>query len=34
MLGDIETCARLGCDGVVIGALDEDGNIALAECRD
>ncbi|HEV7490301.1 MAG TPA: copper homeostasis protein CutC [Rhodanobacteraceae bacterium] len=33
MIGDIEACARLGCDGVVIGALDEDGNVALAECR-
>jgi copper homeostasis protein len=33
MLGDIEACARLGCDGVVIGALDADGNVALAQCR-
>ena len=33
MLRDIETCARLGCDGVVIGALDADGNVALAACR-
>lgn len=33
MLGDIETCARLGCDGVVIGALDADGNVAMAQCR-
>ncbi|HJT99557.1 MAG TPA: copper homeostasis protein CutC [Rhodanobacteraceae bacterium] len=33
MLGDIEACARLGCDGVVIGALDADGNVATAPCR-
>jgi copper homeostasis protein len=33
MLGDIEGCVRLGCDGVVIGALDADGNIALVPCR-
>lgn len=33
MLGDIETCVRLGCDGVVIGALDADGNVELAQCR-
>jgi copper homeostasis protein len=34
MRRDIEACTRLGCDGVVIGALDADGNIALAACRD
>lgn len=33
MLGDIGVCVRLGCDGVVIGALDADGDIALAQCR-
>lgn len=33
MLGDIEACVRLGCDGVVIGALDIDGNVAIAQCR-
>jgi copper homeostasis protein len=33
MLGDIEVCVRLGCDGVVIGALDADGDVALAQCR-
>lgn len=33
MLGDVEQCSRLGCDGVVIGALDADGNIELAQCR-
>jgi len=31
---DIEACARLGCDGVVIGALDADGNVALGVCRE
>jgi copper homeostasis protein len=34
MRRDIEACTRLGCDGVVIGALDADGNIALNACRD
>lgn len=34
MRRDIESCTRLGCDGVVIGALDADGNIALGACRD
>jgi len=33
MRGDIEACVRLGCDGVVIGALDADGSVALAQCR-
>jgi len=33
MRGDIEACVRLGCDGVVIGALDADGNIAMSACR-
>lgn len=27
MRRDVETCVRLGCDGVVIGALDADGAI-------
>ena len=27
MQRDIETCARLGCDGVVVGALMEDGAV-------
>ena len=31
---DIEECARLGCHGVVIGALDATGNVDLALCRD
>ena len=34
MLRDIELCARLGCDGVVIGALDADGDVDIALCRD
>ena len=33
MLGDIEACVRLGCDGIVIGALDADGDVAVAQCR-
>ncbi|MFT4248894.1 MAG: copper homeostasis protein CutC [Pseudomonas sp.] len=33
MRRDIALCARLGCDGVVIGALDADGGIDLATCR-
>lgn len=33
MLRDIELCVRLGCDGVVIGALDADGGIDDALCR-
>lgn len=34
MLRDIEACVRLGCDGVVIGALDRDGNVDAATCRE
>jgi copper homeostasis protein len=33
MLRDIEACAALGCDGIVIGALDRDGNVDVAGCR-
>lgn len=33
MLRDIELCVRLGCDGVVIGALRADGGIDLPLCR-
>lgn len=33
MRRDIETCAALGCDGVVVGALDADGEVDLAACR-
>ena len=33
MLRDIESCVRLGCDGVVIGALADDGSVDSATCR-
>lgn len=33
MRRDVESCARLGCDGVVIGALDAEGNVDMAGCR-
>lgn len=33
MLRDIETCVRLGCDGVVLGALDADGAVDMPMCR-
>lgn len=33
MLRDVEACRGLGCDGVVIGALDADGNVDEAVCR-
>ena len=34
MLRDIELCVRLGCDGVVIGALDDNGDVDAALCRE
>jgi copper homeostasis protein len=34
MLRDIESCVRLGCDGVVIGALDTEGDVDEAACRE
>ncbi|MFC3550829.1 copper homeostasis protein CutC [Lysobacter cavernae] len=34
MLRDIEHCVRLGADGVVIGALDADGDVDVAVCRE
>lgn len=34
MLRDIEACVRLGCDGVVTGALDRDGDVDLPACRE
>jgi len=34
MLRDIAQCRALGCDGVVIGALDADGGIDMALCRE
>ena len=33
MLHDIGVCARLGCDGVVIGALDAAGDVDVGICR-
>lgn len=32
MLHDIESCVALGCDGVVIGVLDADGNVDRRRC--
>jgi copper homeostasis protein len=34
MLRDIAQCRQLGCEGVVIGALDADGDIDTALCRE
>lgn len=34
MLRDIQQCMALGCDGVVIGALDADGNVDMPLCRE
>lgn len=34
MLRDIEHCRRLGCDGVVIGALTADAEIDMPLCRE
>jgi len=34
MLRDIEHCVAVGCDGVVIGALDADGSIDKPRCRE
>lgn len=34
MIADIEACVRLGCDGVVIGALDADGEVDATVCRE
>ncbi|WP_267221714.1 copper homeostasis protein CutC [Dyella silvae] len=33
MRRDIEACVALGCDGVVIGALDAGGDVDTARCR-
>jgi len=33
MQRDIETCAALGCDGVVLGVLDADGEVDVPRCR-
>lgn len=34
MLRDIEACVGLGCDGVVIGMLDADGNVDRRRCAE
>ena len=34
MLRDIQQCRALGCDGVVIGALDGEGNVDVPLCRE
>ena len=34
MLRDIQQCRALGCDGVVIGALDAEGNVDVPLCRE
>lgn len=33
MLRDIEGCVRLGCDGIVVGALEPDGGVDEPLCR-
>jgi copper homeostasis protein len=33
MRRDIAACASLGCDGVVIGVLDAEGQLDMARCR-
>jgi copper homeostasis protein len=33
MQRDIEACAALGCDGVVLGVLDAKGDVDMASCR-
>ncbi|MFT3761215.1 MAG: copper homeostasis protein CutC [Pseudoxanthomonas sp.] len=34
MLRDIGNCVRLGCDGVVVGALDANGGVDAGLCRE
>ncbi|WP_430390300.1 copper homeostasis protein CutC [Dyella sp. 20L07] len=34
MRRDIEACASLGCDGVVVGVLDADGHVDMPRCRE
>lgn len=34
MRRDIEACVALGCDGIVVGALDPDGGVDLPRCRE
>jgi copper homeostasis protein len=33
MLRDIEACAAAGCDGVVLGVLDAEGDVDVPRCR-
>lgn len=33
MISDIQACARLGVNGVVLGALDQYGNVDMDSCR-
>ncbi|MDR3297285.1 MAG: copper homeostasis protein CutC [Prevotellaceae bacterium] len=33
MLRDVETCGKLGCNGVVIGALQSDGTVDVVRCQ-
>lgn len=33
MQRDIEACVALGCDGVVLGVLDVEGNVDMPRCR-
>ena len=33
MLRDVEHCRALGCGGVVLGALDADGDVDMPRCR-
>lgn len=34
VLADIAHCAAIGCDGVVIGALTEEGGVDIGRCRE
>jgi copper homeostasis protein len=34
MIRDIEACVAIGCDGVVLGALDGDGNVDRRHCAE
>jgi len=34
MITDIQQCEQLGCDGVVIGMLTEDGNVDIDRCAE
>lgn len=34
MLADIAHCASASCDGVVVGALDENGDVDIERCRE